>query len=340
MSDTAQLGYLALAPQTAKGTPATVDGTIALRLTSNPLSGNADMLDDDDEIGGGRDYDASSAVMGGFSVAGQIEGLFRPKALGFLLLGAGFAAAAPVQDAATGAYTHSFTPASAFTYLTIVSRWGSGPVRRFVDCLVDEITFSIDANGKGQFTATFIGLDESYGVTGVTPVFETSPVATYDGSAVSLDGLGTYRFESVECGIANNLSDDEWVIGSRKLDDTTAGSREVTFGGTIKRGSGSPAVEDLYRAAVYGSKTATQPGDSTPYHSAAAVTIGARKLVGTSTTKRFGAVVTIPDLVLAGFPLEASGADRLTVDIEGKAYKGAGAVCTVDLVNDRSTQYA
>jgi len=43
---------------------------------------------------------------------------------------------------------------------------------------------------------------------------------------------------------------------------------------------------------------------------------------------------------MAGFPLEASGSDRLTVDVEAKAYKGAGAVVSIDLSNDRSTIYS
>ena len=44
MSQTAQTGYVALAAQTAKGTPATVDGSLALLTTSNSLSGNADRV--------------------------------------------------------------------------------------------------------------------------------------------------------------------------------------------------------------------------------------------------------------------------------------------------------
>lgn len=341
MSAIAQDGYVALATQTVKGTPATVDGSTALRVTSNSLSGQSDSLDYEDEIGGGRDAESSAGVLGGFMVSGDLEGLFRPKAFGLLLLAAGFTAAAPVQDAATGAYTHTFSP-GAPKYLSLLTRWGNtDAVRRFSDVLVNELTVSLDANGKATWSASMIGRREEYGVAGVTPTFETSPVANYRGSSVTLDALGTYRFESTELGIANNLSDDEYVIGSRVLDDVTMGAREVTFSGTIKVGDNSPSVTDLYRAAVFGSKTATDSNDagSDPYHSAAAVTFGSTKLVGTSTTKRFGLTATMPDVVLAGFPLEGSGADRLTVDVEGRALKGAGAVVSFDLVNDRSTQY-
>lgn len=341
MSQTAQTGYVALAAQSAKGTPATVDGTLALRATSVGLSGAADLLDMEAAIGGGRDAEASEAVLGGFRVSGSIEGQLRSRVFGYLLMAAGFAPAAPVQDATTGAWTHSFTPSNTATYLTMVTRWGStDAVRRFSDVLVNELAISLDAGGNVTWTADCLGTDETYGVTGVTPTYETNPVHNAFGSAVSLDGLGTYRFESTSLTIANNLSDDEWTIGSRKLDDVTPGAREVTVGGRIKVGQNSPSVTDLYRAAVYGGKTLTGPTSADPYHSAAAITFGSTKLVGTSVTKRHALIATIPDLVLNGFPLEASGADRLAVDIEGRAVKGAGPVVTIDLVNDRATQYA
>lgn len=341
MSEKAQTGYLAFATQAEKGTPAEVDGTNALRVTSLNLSGQSELLDFEEEIGGGRDADASAAVLGGFSVTGDVEGLLRHKAIGFLLLAAGFTAAAPVQDGVTGAFTHTFTPSNTSKYLTLVTRWGStDAVRSFSDVLVGEISFSLDANGKATFSASLLGGREEFGVAGVVPTYEAGPVATYDGSAAVLDSLGTYRFESMEFAVANNLSDDEFVIGSRFLDDVTEGGREVTLGGTIKVGQNDPSVTALYRAATYGDPDATTPGGSDPYHTSAALTFGSKRLVGTSTSKRFALVATMADVVLAGFPLEASGADRLTVDIEGRALKGAAPVVTIDLVNDRATQYA
>ena len=341
MSETAQTGYIALAAQTAKGTPANVDGSIALRVTTSSVSGQAELLDFDEEIGGGRDADSSLAVVGGFSVSGSLEGLLRTKAFGWLLLAAGFTAAEPVPEAgATGAVTHTFTPANTGTYLTIVGRWGStDATRKISDALVNELTISLDANGRATWSASLIAGEEEFGVADVVPTFETNPVATYDGSAVELDGLGTYRWESVELSVNNNLSDDEFVIGSRKLDDVTFGSREVMLSGTVKVGNNSPSVTDLYRAAVYGDPTATTPGDSDPYHSSAAVTFGSRRLIGTSLAERFGLVASFDDLVLAGFPLEASGSDRLTVDLEGRALKGDQPVVSIDLTNDQATRY-
>lgn len=341
MSEIAQTGYIAFATQTAKGTAATVDGTNALKLTSNSLSGGSEVLDTEAEIGGSRDKDASAVVMGGFSVSGEFEGLFRPKAFGFLLLAAGFTTSAPVQDAATGAWTHTFVPGNTQKYLTVTTRYGSSTVRRFSDVLVDEISWSLDANGKATWSASLIGRREEFGVTGITPTYETSPVADYAGSAITLDALGTYRWESIELTIANNVSDDEYVIGSRQLEDMTPGERVVTVGGTIKVGDNVPAVTDLYRAAVFGSKTGTDSATAgaSPYHTAAAITLASAKFIGTSVTKRFGMIATIPDLVLAGFPLEQSGADRLTVEIEAEAFKAAGNLISIDLQNDRATIY-
>lgn len=340
MSQTAQTGYVALGIQTAKGTPATVDGSLALRVTGFSVSGQSELLDFEEEIGGGRDSESGAAVLGGFMVSGDMEGLFRSKVFGYLLLAAGFTAAAPVQDALTGAYRHTFTPAITGSYLTLVTRWGStDAVRRFEDCLVNELTISLDANGKVTWSASIIGARETYGVAGVTPTFETGPVANYAGSAVTLDS-STFAWESIELSIANNLSDDEFVIGSRLLDDVTFGAREVTVGGTVKVSDNSPSVTELYRKAVLGSGTATTPGSSDPYHSSAAVTFGSNRLVGTSTTHYFGVKATLPDLVLAGFPLGGSGSDRLTVDLEGRALAGASPVVTIELTNDKATAYA
>jgi tail tube protein len=341
MSETAQNGYCIIGVQTAKGTPAVLTASNALKLTSATPSGQAELLDDDAEIGGGRDFEASSAVLGGFNVAGDLEGLFRAKTIGYLLMAAGFAPAAPVQDGVTGAYKHTFTPTNALNYLTMLIRWGNaGVVRKMSDCLVNEITFELEANGKVTWSASVIGCEEVADVAGMTPLFETTPVANYAGSAAELDGLGTYRWESMSLGINNNLSDDEWVIGSRKLDDVTGGAREVTVGGTIKVGNNSPSLTDLYKAAVYGDVAATAPGGSDPYHTDSALTFGTTKLVGTSITHRFGMKATVPDLVIQGFPLEASGDDRLTIDIEGRAYKGVSAAVSLELTNDRATVYA
>lgn len=344
MSDTAQSGYCLLTRQTAWGTPATTLGAFGLRLTSMGISGQADRLDDDDEIGGGRARQSSSATLGYFHVAGSLEGLFRPKAFGLLLLAAGFATGgAPTQDATTGAYTHTFTPSDTLTPLTVETLWGKvtdGLVRRFSDVLVDELELSLDANGKVTFSASCVGRAEEVQGAPSVPTFETDPVANYAGSAAVLDGLGTYRFESMSWKIANGLSDDETVIGSRSLDDVTPGSREVTIGATLKAGSNTPQITGLYRAAVYGDPAATEPQGADPYHSSAALTFGSSRLIGTSTTKRYGLTATMPDVVLNGFPLEASGSDRLSADIEGTAYAGASPEVTVTLQNGFSTDYA
>lgn len=341
MSETSQDGYCIIGVQTAKGTPAVLTASNALKLTSSTPSGQAELLDDDAEIGGGRDYEASSAVLGGFMVSGDLEGLLRCKTIGYLLMAAGFAPAAPVQDGVTGAWTHTFTPTNTLNYLTMLIRWGNaGVVRKMSDCLVNEFSLSLDANGKVTWSASIIGCVEVADVAGMVPTYETVPVANYAGSAVTLNGLGTYRWESMGLSINNNLSDDEWVIGSRSLDDVTGGAREIEVTGTVKVGNNTPSITDLYKAAVYGSIAATGPGGSDPFHTDSALTFGSTKFVGTSITKRHGLKATVPDLVIQGFPLEASGSDRLTIDITGRAYKGVSPSVTIDLTNDRGTIYA
>ncbi|MEI4872663.1 hypothetical protein Q8G47_28460, partial [Klebsiella pneumoniae] len=91
-----------------------------------------------------------------------VEAYLRTNALGMLLQGAGFVAAAPVAEAgATGAYDHVFTPGAA-SYLTVETSIGANrAVRRAADCLVNELTLSVSAGEYAQVSASFLGLTEA-----------------------------------------------------------------------------------------------------------------------------------------------------------------------------------
>jgi hypothetical protein len=341
MSDTAQEGYLALARQAAQGTA--VAPTRGLLVTSVDLSGQTENLVADPEIGGGRDIDAAGVALGTFSVSGDVEGYLRYNELGLLLLAAGFEELAdPVQDGTTGAWTHTFTPAAAFSWLTAETAWGRNrAIRRFRDCLVDELELSVAGNEFATFTAGLIGLGETWEATPSAPTYATGDsIGTYLGSRLTLDGLGSYRLSDLSLTIANNVSDDEAVIGQRELADLTPGAREVSWSGTLKLDGAAPeSVTDLYRAAMYGSKTATEPGTSDVYHTSATARFGSPKLIGTSTTLRYGVEVAMPDVVLNAFPLEGSGADVIEAQVEGRAVKGASPVSTITLHNAVGTRY-
>lgn len=337
MSDTAQPGYAALVAQAAKGTPGTVL-TRGMKCTDVGLSGRSDTDFGDAEIGGGRYTDANLPMLAGHAVSGGLSGYLRSTTFPLLLLGTGFTFAAPTQDGVTGAYTHVGTLGSTLTWLTAETSYGAGrAVRRFSDLLVGELNATLDANARAMFEANLVGITEAWqgGTSAVT--YDTDPVADTNGSAITLDTLGTYKWESVGVHIANSVSDDEHVVGVRSLDDVTPGAREVTMTGTIKVGANTPSVTDLYRAAVYGSKTATAPGLDGPYHTSGNVVLGHRKFAGTSTTVRYGHTVAFADLVISGFPLEASGDDRLAVEIECRAV--GNPECTWTVRNAQATQY-
>lgn len=343
MSDTAQEGYLTLALQSAQGTPAATV-TKGVRVTSSGVSGQSENIEADPEIGGGRDRDTAAVVPGGFSVAGTVEANARFNQLGYLLLAAGFEeATGPVQDGTTGAWTHTFTPAATGPkWLTVEASWGRNrAIRRFSDVLVNELALAVAGNELATMSVDFLGMGETWQASPSVPVFPAvDPIGSYLGSAVTLDGLGSYRLTECEWTLANNLSDDEYVIGSRGLVDITPGQRDVRFTGTLRVNPAAPGpVTDLYRAAMYGSKTATTPGTDDPYHTSAVLTFGSRKFVGTSTTVRYGVKVTMPDVVLNAFPLEGSGADVIEASIEGVAFKGASPVSTIELYNNVGTTY-
>lgn len=337
MSDTAQDGYVALATQAGKGVPA-ASFTEAMKVTDNGLSGRSGVDYGDAEIGGGRTTDSSRPMLTGYNASGSIEGYLRSRAFPLLLMGAGLTPSAPTQEGATGAFSHPFAT-GLFTWLSAETSWGKGrAVRRFSDVLVNSLDVSLDAPGRATFTADLLGLSEAWQGATSAVTFETDPIADWLGSAITFDTLGTYRFETFTFSLANNLDDDEWVIGTRSQDDATAHSQEVTFGGRIKLGANSPSLTDLYRAAMYGSKTATAPSPDGPYHTSGSAVIGHRKFIGTSVATRFGHTIACSDLVLEAFPLEGSGDDRLNVEITARAVSSTPFTWTVR--NGRSTLYA
>lgn len=343
MSDTAQEGYLALAKQTAQGTvnAATTNG---YRVTSMDLGSVSDLLTADAEIGGGRDLDTAGVAFASTHVEGTVEALCRYDLFGHFLLALGFTESpAPVQDATTGAWTHTFVPGTAFTWYTIESNWGRNrAIRRFVDCVVDSLELSVAADEWVTANLDILGLTELWQVSPSVPTYATpDPIGTFLGSKITLDGLGTFRLSNMTTTIANNMTSDEAVIGQRSLVDITPKRRDVGGSGTLKINPASPAgVTDLYRAALWGSKTAVAVSDvADVYHTSATVTFGSPKLVGTSTTVRYGIEIAMPDVVLSAFPLEGSGDDVTEAQIEWTATKGAAPVSTIKLFNARATAY-
>lgn len=344
MSDTAQLGYLTLAGQTAKGTPNVAGLTTGgVRATGFTLGPDTEVTSPDAEIGGTRDPNLAGAAFGGFKVGGSVDGYLRYAVLLPLMLRAsGFVAAAPTVVTAGQVFKHTFTPGAA-QYLTAETSWGlNRAIRRFSDLLVNSFSISLSANERATLTAEFVGAIEAWQAAPTAVTYPTADgIGNFLGSAITFDTLGTYRFTEAEIAVANNLSDDEYVIGSRSLDDVTAGEREITFTGTIKLGTNTPSLTDLYRAAAYGSKTATAPAGSDPYQTSFAHTVGSTKLIGTSLTEKYRALFTVPSAVLNAIPLEASGADVLSAQIEAKAYSdGINPIMTIDVWNNVATQYA
>lgn len=340
MSDTSQEGYVSLGKQTAQGTPATTV-TTGILATSISVNAETENLMADPEIGAGRDRDAGGTGLASYKVAGSIEGLLRWDYLGHLLGAAGFQQqGAPAQEATTGAWEHTFVP-GAPTYLTLETAWGRNRlIRRVSDVLIGNLELTVAGDEFCTFTAEFLGLREGVQASPSVPTFVREPAGTALGSGVVLDGLGTYRLSDMSMTIENNLSDDEVVIGQRELADITPGRREVGFSGTIKPQGAAAIVTDLYRAAVYGSKTATAPvttGDV--FHTSAELTFGAPRLIGTSTTRRYGLMATLPDVVLEGIALDASGDDPIEAAITGHALAGASPVATLKLRNGRATAY-
>lgn len=343
MSDTAREGYLTLAKQTAQGTPATTV-TTGLKVTSNDIGGVSENLDADPEIGGSRAMDSALAALGAFHVAGSIEGYLRHEPIGLLLLGLGFVESGAPVALTGGGYAHTFVPRTGDpTFLTLESAWGRNrAIRRFTDVLVGNLELSVSADDRVTFSSEVVGIGESWQATPSVATFaKPDPTGTFIGSGIILDSLGTYRAQELSVTVENNLSDDETAIGQRSIVDVTPGSLEVTGSATMRFNPSVPGqLTDLYRAALYGSKTATTPQAGEPYHTAATFTFGTKVKLPSNTTDFWGLDVVLPDVVLSAFPLESSGDDVIEADIEFTAYdNGTDPIVKFVLRNNRSTAY-
>lgn len=343
MSDTAREGYLTLAKQTAQGTPATTV-TTGLKVTSNDIGGQSENLDADPEIGGSRAMDSALAALGAFHVAGSIEGYLRHEPIGLLLLGLGFVESGAPVALTGGGYAHTFVPRTGDpTFLTMESAWGRNrAIRRFTDVLVGNLELSVSADDRATFSSEVVGIGEAWQATPSVATFaKPDPTGTFLGSAVTLDSLGTYRAQELSVTVENNLSDDETAIGQRSIVDVTPGSLEVTGSLTARFNPAVPGqLTDLYRAALYGSKTATAPQSGEPYHTSATFTFGAPVKLPSNATDRWGLDVVLADVVLSAFPLESSGDDVIEADIEFTAYdNGTDPIVKFVLRNNRSAAY-
>ena len=334
---TAQTGYLAHGRQTAQGTGVTP--TDGYRTTSVGISGQAETVVPDPESGSGRDIPLGGAIPGPFSVSGSAEAYLYVNQLASLLPTFGFVESGAPVTISPGVYKHTFLP-DELSWTTFEAAWGDSlAIRRWEDCLGDTMSLTAPTGAQATVSLGIVGISELWQAAPVVPTFGTDPAGSWMGSALRIPGIGTMLLSETMWELANNLSTDEYVLESRFVNTITPKRRDITGSATARLGSTPNVVTDAYRAAMYGSKTATTPGTAL-FTTAATAIFGSGKLIGASLTERYRIEIEMPAVEIQPFPLEGSGDDVLTSSFTYRAYSnGVDPVATIEVYSDRATAY-
>lgn len=347
MSITGQTGHIAIAKQTAFGTPNTTAANYkAVKITGDSLVASNNMLVAEGEIGLGRDV--SQAVPGGFSVAGAVNGTLRARSAAIFLQGALGSITAVTGPPAVD----ELDVADVLPVYTIEKKVGSA-VRdpnelltvRISDAMVNTLNISAPSGALATFSAGLVAAGEqTIAAPLVDPVAGTPAAAAYtadsddllvfhggrirtgpsaDGGAETLARDDT--FQSMEVVINNNVAADEWTVRpSRFLRSLTEGIRSVEANMTI-------VFEDYekYQQYTYGAQGRNTPGYNL-YMGALEFFLGNWQIADVddvATVAPTGAPanpqavqIHIPKLAFSGFPVSlATG--RIAVTTTARALK-------------------
>ena len=221
---------LALAKQTAKGTPAAASAGYKLKLTGGDLEPNRQFLTL-------QETDASrqqgSTVVVGAQVEGTPEWYIRPEEFGLIA----YAALGANADTGAGPYTHTATIAQRPPYLTCWKNIGAGTV---VDQYNDVTLGSLElSGGAGQALACkadMMGLNAVLGATDSSAAIVSGHVFTYPECTVTLGGVDGGKTENWTLTYNSNA---EFIQG-----DNSVTPYDVVLGRAVVTGSYQTILEN------------------------------------------------------------------------------------------------
>lgn len=328
----AQAGQVGFRTQSAQGTYAD-PGAIApnngifSKMRTAGLGTNRDLLVPDPEIGGNRDL--TDAYLGAVAWAGDYEFYARPNLLLFLLANALGTKAAPVT--ATGITTHTITPSdgAALPFVSIEERIGAGlEIYRYTDAVINTLHLECDANGFAQGTAGIIAMLQQAGQTATAaPTWDTTPICVGAACTLTYNSV-TVSAKSFSMDFTNNFEEDDYRVGSLFLSGLVPKHRELSFGFTLR-----PNDSSLWRQAVYGSTSATQPTSGFTLKQQLVVTLQTWETIpGGTPTTQYQVQFTIPKGVVVPFSFPASGDDIVQNDVTIRAMRPAAGTSLVSVV--------
>lgn len=328
MAFNAQEGALGVARQTLDGTWAAP--TDWIKILSGSLGSRADLIVSEPEIGGTRDIHADGVDMGAISYGGSYEFNLRPEALGFFLL----SCLGSVASAAfSGAYKHTFTPASALQRLSLFERVGSAyEIFAYTDAVVNKLEFNCSPNEALKGVAEVLAITQNADIADDTESFEDTSRFMFNRVVCKIDGV-QYMAKDLSFGFDNQSEDDDFGLGSLFMQDISPGRRQLEVGMTIR-----PSDSNFYKLANYGDIANSAPDGSIGQVSLNVTASSAGNIP--AATVPYSIEIDIPVAKLKPFEPERSGDSRIEQKLMFTPAKDSGDVCTIYVVNGKASYTA
>lgn len=319
MGYSSQVGQIILRTQTAQGTYNADTGSagVGVKLRTGSLSSNRDLLVPDPEIGGGRDV--VDAYLGAVSWSGDYEFYARYGSMPTMLKAVLGSAS---SSHTTGVVTDTITPSdtSALPYLSIEENVGGLETYNYTDAVANTLHLESEANGYLMGTLGLVAARQTAGnVKTASPNWDDEPMTVGTNISITYNAVALPA-KSFSLDINNNFEDDDFRLGSFYIGDLTPKRREVTASFGIRHNGAA-----LWRQAVYGVNSLTQPGGITTKQQLVITCTSYEDIVGGTPATKSSLTLTIPNFILTPFTLEQSGDDVLENDIEGQAVRPASA---------------
>jgi hypothetical protein len=221
------VGWIAAAKQTTKGTPVVISGTGPIGVKNNLTGGSlqptrsvANLSETDSSRDRGVAYVQTDGVSGTPSLYARDASI--PMYLRACL--------GSIASSGASNFTHTITPSNTLPYMTFFRDVNDVLWEQFADCFVSSLTFSAEAGAPLTCAVGVVGL----GSTRLTAAPDTVVLApdsstayTFNDATVTLGGSGTTLIRSFELEINNNVSPQQTDDVAPM--DVAAGIREINL---------------------------------------------------------------------------------------------------------------
>ncbi len=311
-----------------------------LPVTSSSLNLNQNVVTLPPEVGG------SYFLRGSFKASevgsGDISMVARPNGIGQLFMAySGVDTVTPVSGQ-SGAYSHVFTPFAPASgvdlpWFTLIEDKVKLFAIQFLNSKISSLRIDVPKSSMVTATSSWIATTPSYissvGAVSVenTPQFQTAlgtVALTQEGSGSNISA-NSIKMERFSITMSNNITSDEYSVGSFTLDNVTLLQKTVSIDMDV-------IIRDtaLYQAVYLNGGSIPGAWSSSIYRGALTLTLNSNTNIG-STTQPYQMVLAFPGIDFMMMPISLSGADLVRATLSTQVTLGpSGAdTYTVTLVN-------